>query len=106
MDYRGDDDKCDGCGCDPCIGASCPSRQIRFGPMRRYVVPFGLSIGAIIVLTGSSCMIAKDPCFNVPQPSAELLAVAARHPNIEIDYVLTDKIECGLVNGRWERERD
>jgi len=65
-----------------------------------------LGAGAIVVLaTGSSCGIGGDPCRTVPPPPAELVRVVAQHPNIEIDYVVTDRIECDLVGGRWVRER-
>jgi hypothetical protein len=63
-----------------------------------------LAAGAIAVLA-TGCNIGKDPCRAVPPPPAELVRVVAQHPNIEIDYVVTDKIECDLVGGRWVRER-
>lgn len=58
-------------------------------------------VGAI-ALTGSSCTV--DPCLKVPPPSPELVKIA-QDPRIEVDYVISDKIECDMVGNGWQREQ-
>jgi hypothetical protein len=66
---------------------------------------FLAAVTAIGLATGSSCTI-KDPCFNAPPPPADVLAVDAKYPQIEMDYVISDTVECDLVNNKWQREAE
>lgn len=102
MRYRGDDDKCNGCGSDPCTNSTpqCPGG----GGFRRLAILAGAA-ALIVLATGSSCL-PPDPCTQIPPPPAELIGAVQRHANIEIDYVIDDHTECDLVNGRWQRESE
>jgi hypothetical protein len=103
MMYRGDDDRCNGCGSDPCTNSTpqCPGGGgFRF---RRLAILAG--VGALVVLaTGSSCL-PPDPCTQIPPPSPEAVKVT-EDPRYEVDYVIDDHTECDLVGNHWERETE
>lgn len=50
MNYLGDDDKCGGCGCDPCIGNKCPWKTNGF--RRRMFGIAAAGAAALFALTG------------------------------------------------------
>lgn len=44
MRYNGDDDKCGGCGCDPCMGARCPWQTNGYRPRVRRAAALALGL--------------------------------------------------------------
>lgn len=58
-----------------------------------------------VLATGAGCL-PPDPCTQIPPPNPELMGIADRFPNVELDYVIDETTECDLVGNRWERERD
>lgn len=99
--YRGDDDKCSGCGCDPCIGSSCSSRSFRFGRLAGLGLVTAISLSAVV-----GCAPYRSPCLDLPAPTAQELAVASSGGQVEreIEGEWRD-VECDLINGQWVEER-
>jgi hypothetical protein len=67
---------------------------------------FLAAVGAVVLLTASSCE-QKDPCRNIDKPTQAETQIAADHPEWEIEVEGENEAECVLTrSGNWSDETD
>jgi len=72
----------------------------------RKPLAFAAAVGAVVLLTASSCE-QKDPCRNIEKADPAVVQAVADHPEYEIETEGENEAECVLTrSGRWSDETD